>query len=116
MTQPRPNRPRPRKGSAGWSGFDFADRCSKQFLSREYESCPEGTTGLSPGFLTPGTDKKGTRPESGGREAFFALDAERDPQRISAAPLGRGPMSMCPGVETPGSVLSSLRDKEFYTI
>jgi hypothetical protein len=37
--------------------------------------------------LTPGTDKKGTRPESGGREAFPALDAERDPQRISAAPF-----------------------------
>jgi hypothetical protein len=40
-----------------------------------------------PGVLTPGTDKKGTRPEGGGREAFSALDAERDPQRISAAPF-----------------------------
>ena len=45
-----------------------------------------------PGVLTPGTDKKGTRPEGGGREAFSALDAERDPQRISAAPSGRGPI------------------------
>ena len=58
-----------------------------------------------PGVLTPGTDKKGTRPEGGGREAFSALDAERDPQRISAAPSGRDLLSMCPGVETPGSVL-----------
>src|SRR3984885_6952581 len=45
-----------------------------------------------PGVLTPGTDKKGTRPEGGGREAFSALDAERDPQSISAAPSGRGPI------------------------
>ena len=45
-----------------------------------------------PGVLTPGRDKNGTRPESGGREAFPALDAERDPQRISAAPSGRGPL------------------------
>ena len=34
----------------GWGGFDFADMCSKRFLSREYGFCPEGTTGLSPGF------------------------------------------------------------------
>jgi hypothetical protein len=26
----------------GWGGFDFADRCSNRFLSREYGFCPEG--------------------------------------------------------------------------
>jgi hypothetical protein len=77
----------------------------------QIDFCPENTDfvpkGLQtqPGVLTPGTDKKGTRPEGGGREAFSALDAERDPQRISAAPSGRDLLSMCPGVETPGSVL-----------
>ena len=45
-----------------------------------------------PGVSTPGTDEKGTRPEGGGREAVSALDAERDPQSISAAPSGRGPI------------------------
>jgi hypothetical protein len=82
----------------GGSGFDFADRCSNRFLSREYGFCPEGPARnasrsdaggdyrTQPGVLTPGTDKKGTRPEGGGREAFSALDAERDPQRIPSAP------------------------------
>jgi hypothetical protein len=74
-----------------------------------------------PGVLTPGTDKKGTRPEGGCREAFSALDAERDPQRISAAPSGRALLSMCSGVETPGSVYSpfgtknSIRSKYPFT-
>ena len=68
--------------------------------------------------LTPGTDIKDVRPESGGREVS-ALDAERDPQQIfyRAFPTsslipgttvdkqGGFLLSMCPGVETPGSVL-----------
>ncbi|HEY4815144.1 MAG TPA: hypothetical protein VIH58_10730, partial [Chthoniobacterales bacterium] len=55
-----------------WGGFENADRSARG--------------------LTPGTEKKGTRPEGGGRETFSTLDAERDPQRISAAPSGRGPI------------------------
>jgi hypothetical protein len=61
-------------------GFDFADRCLPRFLSRrDYRT--------QPGVLTPGTNIKGVRPEGGGREEFSALNAERDPQRLSAAPF-----------------------------
>ena len=54
---------------------------------RQYGFCPEGTTGLRPGFYPRVRIKNDPRPEGGGREAFSALDAERDPQRISAAPF-----------------------------
>jgi hypothetical protein len=57
----------------------------------QLDFCPE-TKDLSrrdyrtqPGVLTPGTDIKDVRPEIGGREVS-ALDAERDPNRFSAAP------------------------------
>ena len=84
-----------------WSGFDFADRCSNRFLSRrDYRT--------QPGVLTPGTDKKGTRPECGGREAFSALNAERDPQRISAALFLLRPL--IPELRRTG------RDKEWYAV
>ena len=64
-----------------WGGFDFADRCSNRFLYREYGFCPDLSAVVQddeggrayrtqPGVLTPGTDKKGTRPESGGRKVF----------------------------------------------
>jgi hypothetical protein len=66
---------------------------------------PEGDYRTEPGVLTPGANIKGVRPEGGGRKAFSALNADPDPQRISAAPSGRVLLSMCPGVETPGSVL-----------
>jgi len=44
-----------------------------------------------PGVLTPGTDIKDVRPESGGREVS-ALDAERDPQPIFCRPFRAGPI------------------------
>jgi len=44
-------------------------------------------TRTQPGVLTPGTDEKGIRPESGGREELSALDAQPDPRPISAAPF-----------------------------
>jgi hypothetical protein len=47
-----------------------------------------------PGVLTPGTDIKDVRPESGGREVF-ALDAERDPQQIFCRPFRAGPYCQC---------------------
>ena len=59
-----------------------------------------------PGVLTPGTDKKDTRPEGGGREAFSALDAQRDPQRISAAPSSFVPYSQNYGGQTGRSIRS----------
>ena len=79
-------------------GFENVDRCPNRFLSRGYGFCPDLSAVVQddeggrdyrtePEVLTPGTDKKGTRPEAGGREAFSALDAERDPQSISAAPF-----------------------------
>ena len=78
--------------AGSWGGFDFADRCSNRFLYREDGFWSRRDYRTQPGVLTPGRDKKGARPEGGGREAFSALDAERDPQSISAAPSGRGPI------------------------
>src|SRR5580692_410475 len=60
-------------------------KCGRIFRSYRI-LCPEGNYRTEPGVSTPGRDKKGTRPEGGGREAFSVLDVERDPQRISAAP------------------------------
>jgi hypothetical protein len=60
----------------------------------QLDFCPEGTTALSPGVLTPGTDIKDVRPESGGREVS-ALDAERDPQPIFCRPFKAGPYCQC---------------------
>ena len=62
----------------------FENRCRRLLSRRDLRT--------QPGVLTPGTDKRGTRPEGGGREGFSPLDAERDPQRISATPSGRGPI------------------------
>jgi hypothetical protein len=45
-----------------------------------------------PGVLTPGTDKKGTGPEGGGREAFSPWMPSGILNRFSAAPSGRGPI------------------------
>src|ERR1700722_3593629 len=47
-----------------------------------------------PGVLTPGTDIKDVRPESGGREVS-ALDAEGDPQPIFCRPFRAGPFCQC---------------------
>jgi hypothetical protein len=53
-------RPRARARKVGWGGFDFADRCQSGFLSRRDKR-------TEPGVLTPGSDKKTSRPEGGGR-------------------------------------------------
>src|ERR1700733_3219662 len=47
----------------------------------------EGAQGLSPGVLTPGTDKKGTRPEGGGREAFSVLECRTRSSTDFLSPL-----------------------------
>jgi hypothetical protein len=42
--------------------------------------------------LTPDTDKKGARPEGGGREAFFPLDAETRSSINFCRPFRAGPL------------------------
>ena len=74
----------------GW--FRFCGRVFKAIFVPRIRILSRRDYRTQPGVSTPGTDKKGTRPEGGGREAFSALDAQRDPQRISAALSGRGPL------------------------
>jgi hypothetical protein len=67
-----------------------------------------------PGVLTPGTDKKTSRPEGGGRTVVSDWCRRSQTKRRSEhlAPLqGASWFGAVPGVKTPGSVLWSLRDK-----
>src|ERR1700730_15220475 len=61
--------------------LDFCPE-NKNLSRRDYRT--------QPGVLTPGTDRKDVRPESGGREVC-ALDAGRDPQPIFCRPFRAGP-------------------------
>ena len=73
---------------------------NKDLSQRDYRT--------QPGVLTPGTDINDVRPEGGGREAFSAQNAERDPQRISAALFLLRPL--IPELRRTG------RDKEWYAV
>ena len=48
-----------------------------------------------PGVLTPGTDRKGTRPEGGGREAFSVLECRTRSSTNFCRPCGAGPYCQC---------------------
>jgi hypothetical protein len=61
------------------------------FVPKDYRTEPGVSTpgGIKKGpalLVRRSSGNKGRRRKGGGREAFSALDAERDPQRISAAP------------------------------
>ena len=91
MAPPGPKSSSCSKSGAGVASI-FADRCPPRFFSRrDYRT--------QPGVLTPGTNIKRVRPESGGREEFSALDGEPDPQRISASPSRPSLLSMGPGLK-----------------
>ena len=81
-----------------------------------------------PGVLTPGTDKKGTRPEGGGREAFSVLECRTRSSTNFCRPCGAGPycqyvlglkpqaLSYSPFLLRHPELRRTGRDKEFYRI
>jgi hypothetical protein len=74
-----------RRSVGGW--LRFCGQVFKSIFVSRIRVLSRRDYRTQPGVLTPGTDKKGTRPEGGGREEFSALGAEQGPQRISAAPF-----------------------------
>ena len=81
-----------------------------------------------PGVLTPGTDKEGTHPEGGGREAFSVLECRTRSSTNFCRPFGTGPYCQCVlGLKPQAQFYSPFllrhpelrrtgRDKEFHTI
>jgi hypothetical protein len=72
---------------------------------------PEGMTRLSPGFQPRVKCILWTRPERAAETVSGREIHTMSWNELSAAPSGRVRAGNLPGVETPGLVLSSLRDK-----
>ena len=106
----RSRRPRIRPCGVEW--LRFCGQVFKSIFVPRIRILSRRDYRTQPGVLTPGTDKKGARPEGGGRKVFPSPGCRTRSQRISAAPLGRGPISMCPGLKPQAQSYSPIGTKK----